>query len=119
MMTRTVLTDVKDCTGQDIVSADGGTGDSNTTMFHGSTVETHQCLQREHCQSLWAAWQRAAWPPPASQASPVDPAQRATDSTAGQVTGCTGTGDRQPEPLAARQTPLTNTAHKGDCCQGW
>jgi len=55
--------------------------------FMGSTAETHQCLQREHCQSLWAAWRRAAWRPPASQASPVDPAQKATNSTTGQVTG--------------------------------
>ncbi len=51
------------------------------------TAETHQCLQREHCQSLWAAWRRAAWRPPASQAFPVDPARRATNEKTGQVTG--------------------------------
>ena len=52
-----------------------------------STAETHQCLQREHCQSLWAAWRRAAWRPPASQAFPVDPARRATNEKTGLVTG--------------------------------
>ena len=51
------------------------------------TAETHQCLQREHCRSLWAAWRRAAWRPPASQAFPGDPARRATNEKTGQVTG--------------------------------
>ena len=84
-------------------STDGGTGVPATTMFHGSTAETHRCLQREHCQSLWATWQRAAWRPPASQASPVDPAQKAADSTSNRLyrycrqAACT---------FAARQAPL-------------
>ncbi len=99
MMTRAVLTDAKDCTGQDIVPTDGGTGDPDTTIFHGSTLETHQCWQRGHCQSLWAAWQRAAWPPPASQASPANPAQKATDSTARQH------GDGQLNPLLPDELP--------------
>ncbi|KAA6427915.1 MAG: hypothetical protein FRX49_02577 [Trebouxia sp. A1-2] len=73
--------------GQEGVEARGG-GLKHRDNVYGAYAPL--AYGREHCQSLWAAWQRAAWPPPASQAAPIDPAQKATDSPAGQLAGCTG-----------------------------